>query len=119
MRYFSVLAICVAAAVPSFAQDDSVRLIHGLPVAEDTVNEEVTSTPLLHSAEEISPDDLPAKVVRALRRKEIYRGWEEGRIFFERKPGLYRIEIPVGDVTRIFGLDTAGRPVTYDEYDNH
>lgn len=118
MRNFVISFFCIAAPVPSFAQEDSVRLIHGLPVVEDTVSEEVTPTPRLDSAEKISPRDLPPRVMRALQRKDVYRGWERGRIFFEREAGLYRIEIPVGAVTRVIGLDTAGRPVTYDEYDN-
>lgn len=119
MRCLVVFFFCIATAVPSFAQDDSIRLIHGLPVVEDTVSEEVTFTPRLDSAEEISPGDLPPKVMRALQRKDIYRGWEEARIFFEREAGLYRIEIPAGAVVRIIGLDTTGRPVTYDEHDNN
>ncbi len=101
------------------AQADSLRLIHGLPhTGSDTVHEGYYARPPVDRAQVVSPRHLPRRIKRVLSRNDIYQGWENGRIYFDREAERYRLYLRGDSITRVFGFDTRGNPVTYDEFDN-
>ncbi|HYC86708.1 MAG TPA: hypothetical protein VEB86_15855 [Chryseosolibacter sp.] len=109
--------ICLMLASRAWAQDDSIRYRHGIPVTEnDTTENDLVEDRYPHERlTRILPENLPSQLRRALERKSVYTGWEKFPVYFNENTNLYIIRIKTDRTIKVFGLNHAGKGVTYDE----
>ena len=100
-----------------FSQSDSTRYINGLPVSEDDTARQAPQTDFTPANKRVPVAEayLPAELREVLDEEEIYRGWQDTTIYFERNTGLYIVPIRYSEGVKIFGLTKDGEPVTFSE----
>lgn len=59
---------------------------------------------------------LPGRLRRRLQRGEQYRGWEDAEIYLNRNTGLYMVYLRDSAITRVYGFDSGGKPVTVSSF---
>ena len=113
----NIAALCILFALPAFSQNDSTRYINGLPVTEDDTTRQFLQGDLepKNKVTRVSPNAIPAELLKALNTESQYQGWKDSTVYFEANTGLYLIPIKTGEGVRIYGLDRKGNPVTFDE----
>lgn len=106
--------------VISFGQQkdltDSTEYRFGLPVSNDDTTKRVRSD--LDPANQwiaVKRTDIPKKLRRTLERNDIYEGWEEGELFFDKSINRYLLRIRREDVVTTYGLAADGSPVSFTE----
>lgn len=107
---------------PFFAQaqqkdlTDSTEFRYGLPVSNDDTTKRVRSD--LDPANQwltVEQSKIPKKLRRILNRKDIYEGWEQGDLFFDKSINRYLLRMHDGNVVRTYGLAADGSPVSFTE----
>lgn len=61
----------------------------------------------------VTGKQVPRRVRKALNEKDVYRGWQDGELYLNRNTGLYMLYITRNGLVNKFGLDAAGKQVTF------
>lgn len=119
MKFVITSLFFLLTAFAAYAQDDdTVQYIHGLPqTGEDTVQQEIPQDDVAptDSIVQLSPEQLPRELAKALGENPLYKGWEKSTIQLDRNTGLYWLHIRDQRTTRSYGFDDEGHPVTIRE----
>jgi hypothetical protein len=114
----SLTSLLFFLAIAAYGQDDdTVQYIHGLPqTGEDTVQQ----TPRddiapADSIVQLSPEQLPRDLIKALDENPLYKGWEKSTIQIDKNTGLYWLHIRDRQTVRSYGFDDEGHPVSIRE----
>lgn len=116
MIRIATIMIILSGAFESFAQDDSIRYINGMPVnADDTVRH----FPQNDFSPENNLQPVPAVAlpdeVRETLKQELYEGWQDSIVYYQKNTELYLVPVKYENGVKIFGLNARGESVTYDE----
>jgi hypothetical protein len=61
---------------------------------------------------EVNPGDIPSKMRDALQNESKYRGWENGRLYFEKNSDQYLLHLVKENSTQTYRFDKSGYPIT-------
>ena len=112
------LSPLVAAAQHQKDLTDSTQFRYGLPVSNDDTTKQVRSDEdPANQWVPMRPSEIPKKLRRALDRKDIYRGWERGEIFFDKRINRYLLRMRNGNAITTYGLTADGSSVSFTEED--
>jgi hypothetical protein len=117
MKVLILLVPSLFACMSALAQGDSAtHYVHGLPVSEDDTvqNFPVNDYPPFNKVVTIPHQLLPEKILKSLRTKSEFKGWEQLPVLKEVNTGIYRIRIAHENDTTHFGLNENGKVVTYE-----
>lgn len=95
---------------------DSTEFRYGLPVSNDDTVKQVRSD--LDPANQwisVERSEIPKRLKRTLERQDIYEGWEQGDLFFDKSINRYLLRMREGNVVRTYGLAADGSPVSFTE----
>lgn len=116
----NLLLLLFLVPVTGFAQQkdltDSTTFRYGLPVSNDDTTREVRSD--LDPANQwilVSKDAIPRKLRRKLERNDVYRGWEQGTLYYDRAIDQYLLRIRKGNAITTYGLAADGSAVSFTE----
>lgn len=104
-----------ASVSSSLAQGDSTLYVNGIPVTGD---DSIEVSPDVSPGKEtglVPVSEIPAKLLKTLRKEDAFKGWERAGVHFNRKTKRYTVTVLYSGGAKIFGLDSAGQVVTYDE----
>lgn len=104
----------------TFAQQkdltDSTEFRFGLPISDDdTVKHVRSDQDPANQWIAVSGAAIPEKLRRTLDKNEIYRGWEKGKLFFDKSINQYLLRMREGNAVRTYGLAADGSPVSFTE----
>lgn len=113
----TIAAFILLGPMNAFSQNDSTRYINGLPVSEDDT---VGQFPLEDLGAKnkliaVELNDLPPKLMDALKKEKQYQGWQDSTIYFEKNTGIYHVRVKYEEGVKIFGLNANGDPVSFRE----
>lgn len=95
---------------------DSTEFRFGLPISNDDTTKQVRSDQdPANQWVAVPPSGLPRKLKRALDRNEVYEGWENGKIFFDKSINQYLLRMRNGNAITTYGLAADGSPVSFTE----
>lgn len=98
------------------AQTDTITYIRGLPQSGETSDiKDSTDHRPFNNRTNISAEQLPPSVVKALERDKLYSGWQHGGIEFDKNTGLYHILIKEEKVIRKYVFNEDGNVISLDE----
>jgi hypothetical protein len=112
----AVLLFCMSAGLSkSFGQTDSTVFHQGLPVShDDTVRNFPHYDYYPQTRMIIVPyEQLPGKLQRTLKTKDMYKGWDQFPVYYNKNTDLYDIRFMEGNDTTVIGMNKSGKPVTY------
>lgn len=115
-----IAAFVFFGSTPLFSQGDSTKYINGLPVSEDdtAIHEPQRDFEPHNRLRPVTANSLPAKLREILDEEEVYQGWEDTTIYYEKNTDLYIVPIRHRNSVKIFGLTENGDPVTFSEVTN-
>jgi hypothetical protein len=107
---FLIAGICTAQA-----QSDSTVFHQGLPVShDDTVRNFPHYDYYPKTRMVIVPyEQLPHKLQRSLKEKDLYKGWDQFPVYYDKNTDIYDIRFMDGSDTTVVGMNKNGKPVTY------
>jgi hypothetical protein len=99
--------------------DDTVQYIHGLPETGEDTSQRIPQEDLApaHSLVNISVQQIPKDLFKKLNDEPQFEGWQAGIIQLDKNTGLFWIHIKADSVTRSYGFNAEGKPVTVREKD--
>jgi hypothetical protein len=111
-----LLAALMFCAKLTLAQTDTITYIRGLPQSGEVLDKrDSMDHPPFNKRTNISPEQLPSSVVKALDKDDLYSGWRNGEIEFDRNTGFYYILIKDEKVMRKYVMSKDGNVVSLDE----
>lgn len=119
MRLTTTIAVLFLTILSVCGQDDdTVQYIHGLPqTGEDTVTQTITKDDVAptDSIVQLSVEQLPRELVKALNDNSLYKGWEKHTLQIDKNTGLYWLHIRDRRRVRSYAFDGEGHVVSVNE----
>ena len=96
----------------SFAQDSlQVQPSPGVPQQQsDSAGQELQKEDRV----EVQQADIPSAMKDELQRDEKYKGWESGKIYYEKNSNQYLVHVIRENTTQTFRFDKSGKAVMTD-----
>jgi hypothetical protein len=61
----------------------------------------------------VSLGQIPVKLRQELQSKDVYDGWENATLYFEKASKTYKLYLPDEKTIRIYGFSSDGHPVSF------
>jgi hypothetical protein len=95
---------------------DTTVFRYGLPVSNDDTTKQIrTDEDLANQWVPVDAKKIPDALRRTLERKEVYDGWEQGQIYYDKSINQYVVRIREAKSIRTYGFSAEGAPVTFAE----
>lgn len=112
-----LFVLSVGCSINGFSQSDSIEYNHGVPVGDDDTvqNFPTRDSPPNSDLVKVPSGEIPDPLIKALKKKSIYNGWEKFPVYLNKASGIYDVRILQGSDTIVFGLNKDGNLVTIGE----
>jgi hypothetical protein len=97
---------------------DSTEFRYGLPVSnDDTTQRVLTDEDPSNRWEPVEAAKIPKRLRETLQDKEVYDGWEQGQIYFDKSVKQYLVRIREAKAVRTYSFSEEGAVVSFAEED--
>ena len=115
-----LLAALFFSPILAFAQQkdltDSTEFRYGLPVSNDDTTKRVRSDQdPANQWVAVPASAVPKELKRALERNDVYKGWEQGKVYFDKSINQYLLRMRNGNAITTYGFAADGSSVSFTE----
>lgn len=119
-KIFLLICACLPLVVFSQQKDltDSTVFRYGLPISNDDTTKRVrTDEDPTNQWQAVEAKKIPDALRRTLERKEVYEGWEQGQIYYDKHVNQYVVRLRDTKSIRTYGFSAEGAVISFAEED--
>jgi hypothetical protein len=117
-KYF--VSILLAMPLLGYCQQkdltDSTVFRYGLPISNDDTTKQVrTDEDQANQWVAVDAKQIPDALRKTLEKKEIYKGWEQGQIYYDKSINQYVVRMREAKSIRTYGFSAEGAAISFAE----